>query len=113
MKTYKNQSERLDDLILQMEEKRSSDFVQMRSQFHLVYNELKPVNLLNQALVDIRETPYVRKNLLESVVSIAGGYLSKRMIMGESNSFFKKILGYGLQYGMTYFISKKIDEKLT
>jgi hypothetical protein len=112
MKTFKNQSERLDDLIQEIEEKRNHDLNQMRSQFHLVYNELKPVNLLNQALVDIRETPYVRRNLLESVVSIAGGYLSKRMIMGESNSFFKKILGYGLQYGMTYFISKKIDEKM-
>lgn len=112
MKTYKNQSERLDDLILQTQEKRKTELAQMQSQFHQVYNELKPVNLLNQALVDIRETPYVRRNLLESVISIAGGYLSKKMIMGESNSFIKKIMGYALQYGMTHFISKKIDEKM-
>lgn len=111
MKNYKNQSERLDDLIRDKEQKRSREFDEMRTQFRVVYNELKPANLLNQALIDIRETPYVKKNILESVVSIAGGYLSKKMIIGESNSFFKKIMGYVLQYGITHFISKKIDEK--
>lgn len=112
MKTYKNEAARLDQMIDELELQRKIEFNALKSKLDDVVDGFKPMNLLTQALVDIRETPDIRRNLLESVVSIAGGYFSKRLLIGNSGSIFKRIIGNVLQFGVTNFISKKIDNKV-
>lgn len=112
MKTYKNESERIDKMIDDLELQRDYELEDLKSSVGDVLNSLKPMNLLNQALVDIRDTPDIRKNILESVISVAGGYFSKKLLFGNTDSIFKKIMGNVVQFGMTNFISKKIDKKI-
>lgn len=110
MKSYKNQNEKLDLAIEQLERQRNLKLDELKQQLNLTYKSLKPVSLLNQVLVDFNESSEVKSNLLQSVVSIAGGYISKKLLIGKSKSTFKKIVGYLLQYGITNFISKKVHE---
>ena len=111
MKSYKNQNEELDIAISNLERQRDQKFFELKQQLNLTYESVKPINILNQTLTDFKESTQVKSNVLQSVVSLAGGYLSKKLLIGNTNSTFKKILGYVLQYGITNFISKKVDSK--
>lgn len=109
MKSYKNQNEQLDSAIELLEHKRKLKFYELKQQLAVTYESVKPINILNQTLIDFKESAEVKSNVLQSVLSIAGGYISKKIVLGKTNSTFKKILGYVLQYGVTNFISKKVD----
>jgi len=109
MRSYKNQNEELDSAIELLERKRALKFEELKYQLNATYESIKPINILNQTLIDFKESPGVKSNLLQSAVSLAGGFFSKRLLLGKSHSMFKKILGYVLQYGVTNFIAKKVD----
>ena len=109
MKSYRNQNDELDIAIDKLERQRHLKFIELKQQLNLTYQSVKPINILNQTLTDFKESKQVKSNLLQSVVSLGGGYLSKKLLIGNTHSTFKKILGYVLQYGVTNFISKKVD----
>lgn len=111
MKTYRNQNEELDIAISNLELQRKQKYNELKQQLNLTYQSVKPINILNQTLTDFKESTQSKSNLLQSVVSLTGGYLSKKLLIGNTHSTFKKILGYVLQYGVTNFISKKVDCK--
>ena len=108
MKTHKNQIVSLNNAILLLEERRDKEYEDLKVQFFETSENFRPINILRQAVKDFRETPEIKTNLFETLVSVLGGYFSKRIILGKSNSLMKKIFGYVLQYTVTNFISKKV-----
>jgi uncharacterized membrane protein YfcA len=44
--------------------------------------------------------------LFTTITSILGGYLSKKMVVGESKNPIKKIFGYSIQFAITKLLSK-------
>lgn len=109
MASYKNQNSDLDIAIARLRQQRDSKFVELKEQLAMTYESVKPINLLKGAVDDFKQIPDLKLNLMQSIVSIAGGYLSKKIVMGKSDSIFKKVIGYALQYGLTNFISKKVN----
>ncbi|MEN3322852.1 hypothetical protein VP395_03875 [Mariniflexile soesokkakense] len=109
MKKPKNQIELLNDAIVLLEKRRKKEYEELKLQFYETSENFRPINIFNQAVKDFREVPEVKTNLFETILSITGGYFSKKIIVGKSNSLVKKILGYVLQYAVTNFISKKVS----
>lgn len=109
MRTYKNHNERLDLAIEELERRRNLQLEDIKLQLSVTYESAKPINLLKQGFQGFKESPEIKSSLFQSVVSLAGGYLSKKLLIGKTNTIFKSILGYALQYGVTNFISKKVD----
>lgn len=109
MKEHKNQIVLLNNAILLLEEKRKNEYEDLRIQFYETSENFRPINIFRQALKDFREIPDVKTNLFETLISITGGYFSKKIIIGKSNSLVKNIFGYVLQYTVTNFISKKVS----
>lgn len=108
MKVYKNKNEELDARILALETKQRNEFLALKMELNEAVEQLRPSQLLHRAITDVREAPKAKKSLLEIVLSIAGGYFSKKLIVGKSNNIFKNLLGYAVQYVSTKVISKKI-----
>lgn len=109
MKRYKNQSVLLDQKIEYLERKRDFELNAIKQDFNLVIDSLKPGNIVNQAFADLKKTAHLKENILEGALSLTGGYLSKKLLMGTSHSIIKKLMGYAIQYGVTSFISKKVS----
>jgi hypothetical protein len=109
MASYKNQNTQLDEAIARLEIERDIKFDALKDQMDITLHSMKPIHILNGALEDIKEFPEVKSNIVQLVVSLAGGYLSKKLLLGKSNSTFKKILGSVIQYGVTNFVSKKVN----
>lgn len=109
MASYKNQNADLDIAIARLRQEKHFKFIELKEQLAMTYESAKPINLLKGAVEDFKHIPDLKSNFMQSIISIAGGYLSKKIVMGKSDSIFKKVLGYGLQYGLTNFISKKVN----
>jgi hypothetical protein len=108
MKTHKNQSQILEEKIISLEIKRNENLKTLKAQFDSTYQELRPSRLLIRALNDIKKEPQVKGHLFESLISITGGYLSKKMWIGNSHSKVKNLFGYVVQYVTTKIILKKL-----
>lgn len=108
MASSKNQIQSLDIAISSLENQRKNEFDDLKDQFFETGNHFRPINILNQAIKDLGESPVLKTNLFETLISVAGGYVSRKMIMGKSSSVIKIILGYILQYSATNFISKTV-----
>jgi hypothetical protein len=108
MGKYKLNNQKLDILLVDLEMRKRVDFEDLKLQFDSTLNSLKPMKLLTDSFTDFKEIPDIRNNFLSSAVSIVGGYFSKKLLLGKSNSFIKKALGYALQFGITKLISKKV-----
>lgn len=108
MKNYSKQSQLLDAKIIALESKQKMKTRELKTQLDITYQELRPSRILNRVLNDIKEEPQLKGNMLELALSLVGGYLSKKILVGKSNSIFKNFFGYGVQYLATKIISKKI-----
>lgn len=108
MPTYKNQNTDLDERIALLEFERDIKLVELKYQLHNTYESVKPLNIVKETVEDFQHSPDAKSHLIKSAVSIAGGYLLKKVLVRNSSSLFKKVLGYALQYGVTNLISKNI-----
>lgn len=110
MKTHKNQSQILEEKIINLERKRKENLELLRIQWHSTYQELRPSRLLIRVFNDIKEEPQIKSHLFGSLISISGGYLSKKIWVGNSHSKFKILFGNAVQYVTTKIILKKIKK---
>ena len=108
MKKYNN-IEALNKVILLLEDRKKLEYNDLKLQFHETSENFRPINIFKQSVKDFTEIGEVRTNLFETLLSISGGYFSKKIIIGKSNSIIKNIFGYALQYTITNFIAKKVS----
>ena len=83
------------------------EFIAFKEQLQVTYMSLKPLNLIKSTLAEVTSSPDIRNHLIQGVVGIAGGYLSKKLLIGTSSNWFKQIAGTLVQF----FITKKIVQK--
>lgn len=109
MRPSKNQVQSLEEAISSLENQRKKEFDDLKVQLFKTSEHFRPINIISQTIKVLGESPVLKTNLFETLISVTGGYFSKKLIMGKSNSYSKKILGYVIQYGATNFISKKVS----
>ncbi len=81
----------------------------LKEQFYLVYESFKPVNLITGTLNEIVKSPFLVDNLLGTVMGLATGFLSKKLLIGASGSKIKRLIVTVLQVGITNIISQNSD----
>lgn len=112
MNKINNQSQVLEERILALENKQKVLAIEMKNQFDITYQGLKPSSLITNALKgtfnNIKNEPKLKGNIIELLLSLGGGYLSKKVLVGKSNSTIKNLFGYAIQFLTTKLISKKI-----
>ncbi|MGV9004297.1 hypothetical protein [Flavobacterium sp.] len=101
-----NQNSLLDQKILALTNKRDYELMDLKNQFNVLLDSAKPMNLIKQSISGIAETPGTKESILELGTSFLGGYLSKRLLFGKSNSIVKNLIGNALQYSISTLINK-------
>lgn len=95
--------------IKRLERKRQRLEEELKDDFHIILQELKPTNLLKNTLYEIQESTPLKHNLLKVALGLGAGYFSRKLMIGKSAGIVKKALGTALQYGITNFLAKKED----
>jgi hypothetical protein len=77
----------------------------VREHFYVVYDSLKPVNLLAGSLKDIARSPLLVENIVGLSMGLLTGTMTKSLFIGASGSKIKNILGTVMQYGITNYVA--------
>jgi hypothetical protein len=95
----------LKEAIQLLEAQKSVHLQEMRENFSLVFESLKPANLIDSTMKEIGSSPYLFNNILNVTLGLVAGYLSKRALMiGRFNNKSRKLLGLALQLGITNLV---------
>lgn len=108
MEPIKTQHE-LRAAILQLEYQQAKEGRELKEQFQLAYNSVRPANIILNTLKDLGDSSFVKDGFLNTTVGLGTGYLSKMVFQGVVNSPIKKLLGSVLMYGITNFVSRNPD----
>jgi hypothetical protein len=100
---------KLREAILLLEIKQANEKCLLKEQFKTIQESLKPVNLIKNALNELVTAPDLKGNLLITGLSLAAGYLSKKVVIGSTRNPLKKILGTLLQVAVSNMASKNSD----
>lgn len=78
----------------------------LREHASAIYESFKPVNLLKNTLKDITSSSSLMSTILSTTLGLAGGYLSKKIVVGSSENVGRKLFGSVVQYGVTNIIAQ-------
>lgn len=104
-----NQTNLLDDRILYLENRQALELYALKEQFELTYESIKPFNLIKSAFTEMTTSPNIKGNIINNVLGMATGYLTKKVLVGSTHNPFKKILGTVLQFIITNVATKHSD----
>lgn len=100
----------LNAAILLLENRQYEEELLLKEQFKITYESLKPLNFIRSTFKELVTAPDFKEDLLNTSISLAAGYFSKKLAIGSTNNPFKQILGSFLQMGVTSIVSKNSDD---
>ena len=65
--------------------------------------------MVKSALLEVASSPELKSNMLDNIIGLTTGYLSKKVLVGTSHNPIKRILGTLLQFAIASFVSKHTD----
>lgn len=99
----------LKESILLLETQQAYEGRLLKEEFQTTYQNLRPVNLIKNKFDEIINAPNLKDNILDTVISLTAGYLSKKVIFGGTHNPLKQIVGTLLQMGVTGIVAKNTD----
>lgn len=81
----------------------------LKEQFKTSFDAIKPANLIKNTFHELSQSPDFKDDLLNTAMGIASGYVSKKLVVGDSQNPIKQILGMLLQVVITSIVSKNAD----
>jgi hypothetical protein len=96
----------LKSAIQRLEYRQIENGQRLEEDFYYVVENLKPANLIRNAVGNIAETPNLMSNILGGALGLISGYLSKKLAFGNSGNVIKKLLGTILQFGVTSVVAQ-------
>jgi hypothetical protein len=102
-------SESLKEAIMMLEIKQAEEGRQLKEQLVFAFNNLNPFNFIKKALGEISISPELKNSIIDSVVGVTAGFISKKMLVRSSSSKVLKLAGVLLQYGLTSIVTKNFE----
>lgn len=99
-------SQELKNAIELLEVEQSINGQLLKDHFLTTLDSLRPAKLIENTLKDIVSSPYLMNNFLDTTISMATGYLSKKIVVGTSDNVFRKLFGSFLERGVANFIAR-------
>lgn len=101
-----NPTDALNELILISEQQYHNDLRLLKEQFHTAYESVKPINLLKNFVHEVSASPEIKEDVLGNIMGIATGFISRKLMVDENSSTFKKVFATILQFAITNVVSK-------
>jgi len=92
--------------IVELEERQAEEGADLKAHFSLVYESVKPINLIKSLFADASEPGELKDDIINASVGLSAGYISKLLFEGVTNSPFKKIIGTALMFGIKSLVAK-------
>ena len=87
-------------------DRQSQQIVLLKEQVHITFESLKPISFLKDTIKDLTYQSDLKENIFDGIAGVTTGFLSKKLIVGITNSPVKKLVGTLLQIGITGLVTK-------
>lgn len=98
--------ESLRERIKELELKQSEEGKVLKNQLKVSYEFFKPANILKSVIKDVVSSDSLKDDLINTAASYTSGLITKKLIVGNSQNPLLKILGLGIQFGITALVTK-------
>lgn len=99
----------LKEEIALLETKQEGNARDLKEQFKIGFESLRPVNLIKSTVKELVSAPDLKGNILNATIGIGAGYLTRKVVIGSTLNPLKQLLGTLLQVGITNVVSRKGD----
>jgi hypothetical protein len=113
MKKKVTNSDELAAAIAELELRAAAQKQDIQETFMAVSENLRPLNLVKNGFRSVFSGEH-KEDILNALIGLGSGFLSRRLILGRSTGFMGKTVGKAIQWGMAGLVSKnaeKIKEK--
>ena len=104
-----NSAAGLRDAIVQLERRQAAEGEILKEQFRLVYEGVKPLNLLKSVFMEAADSHDLKVSMLNTFIGMTTGYLSKKLFESVTKSPFKKLAGNAVMIGITNDVEEHPD----
>jgi hypothetical protein len=98
--------ESLDTKIAELKLQQQENVLAVHHQLQITMATLSPAKYLKNTFQDLISIPDISENIVDSAIGIATGYISKKIIIGNTHHPIKKLLGSAIQLLLTNYVSK-------
>lgn len=106
-----NSSDLIKSRIFELKNRQKEELILLKNQLNASLEKLKPINLLKETVKDVRNSSDLKSNLLNNAIGISTGFLSKKLLIGNSSNPIKKIIGTFIEFAVAN-IAVKNSEKI-
>lgn len=99
-------------LIEQLEVKKRFQEQDLKNHLSEIYESIKPATIIKNTMHDLA-IPFEndKQGMLQNLISIGTGFISKKLFMGKSTNPLKSLIGSFLEVKLANYISNKLGEK--
>lgn len=101
-----NETDALNELIQLNQQQYDTDLRLLKEQFHIAYESIKPINFIKNLVHEVTALPEIKEDLASNILGLATGFISKKIMIDEKGSTFKKVIGTVLQFAVANVVSK-------
>jgi len=95
--------------ILLLKARRAGEMDALKEQVHVIYESIRPINLIKSTLKEATEMPDIKGNIGKAAIGMAAGYVLKKILFGPSINPLKNIAGAAFQTLITNVVAKNSD----
>lgn len=98
--------EELREAIRSLEIQQAEDGVQLKAQFLIVYETMKPVNFVKDTIINAVTSPEVKQSLMNSSIGLATGFIAKLAVQSVMRSPMNKLVGSAVMMGVKNIVER-------
>ena len=102
----RKQTQLIAQRIEELEQKRSLHRTEIKQQIDIIHASIQPVNLINNSLDKLIHSKQLKINLVDIAIGATSGLIAKKLIVRDSNSISKELLGDAVQL----FVAKEATQ---
>jgi hypothetical protein len=107
---HKSHSQKLDEAIAALQLKQDEELQLLKNQFHKTYESLNPLNIIKNTFEDLTHSSGIKNNLVNSLIGITTGYLSRKVLIGSSSNPIKNIFGALFQSSVSAIVARNANQ---
>lgn len=100
----------LEEIIREVELKRTLQLVALQNQFECTLEALKPSILIQNTLEELMASPQIKIKLTDTILAHTSGIIANKLAVGNSHNPIQQIFGYLLQLTVTNQVSKNAGD---
>ena len=87
----------------------AKQLIELKAEILSAYNELTPFNIFKASLNKVTSIPNWRKTIIDTALGLSVGYISKKILIGNTHNPIKNIVGSLMQLGVTNVVSNNSE----